>query len=229
MAISQRAENDLDALVAVVMLVPRCGAVTLGPQGREAVTFRIELTGIGPGGLGMEEISIFGHHQKDQAIDEAQESVEPIGQVDLARCQPGGEIGVGFKETRAENLERKLDLDGQAVAGDFAFLEPGIAPAFQRAVGRRSTRNTKAGSVDQQPENGERCGILVGEDLREVGLDIGGAGQRSVVAHDAHKCAVGNNAPERFVMLVELVLKRESGRARPVSREGSTASVELFV
>ena len=129
------AEDDLDAFVAVVVLVPGGRADALRAQRGEAVAFGVELAGVRFRRLGVKQVPILGHHQEDQAIDEAQKLVEPFGQVDLAGFQPGGEIGVGFEETGAEHLERDFDLGRQPVAGSFAFARAGLAPAFERAIG----------------------------------------------------------------------------------------------
>jgi len=229
LTVGQRVEDDLDALIAVVVFVPRGGAVALRAQDGEAVAFGIKLTGVGLGLFGVQQVAILGHHQEDQAIDEAQEFVEPFGQVYLARFQLVAQVGVGLEEAGAEHLERELDLDGQPVAGNFALLRPSVAPALQRAIGGRGALNAKAGAVNQEPEDGEGRGILIGEDLGEVGLDIGWASQRCVVAHQTDQGAVGDKAPEGFVMLVQVILKREGGRACAVRREGRATPVELFV
>ena len=149
----------------------------MGAQGGETVALSVKLAGVRLGLFGVQEVAILGHHQEYQAVDEAEEFVEPFGQIDLTRFQLGGKVGIGLKETGAEKFERDLDLKGQTLAGDFAFLGPGVAPAFQRAVGGRSARDAEAGAVDQQPENGERSGVFVGEYLGEVGLDISWSGQ----------------------------------------------------
>ena len=70
----------------------------------------------------MQEVPVLGHHEEDQAVDEAQEFVEPFGEVHFAGFQFGREVGVGFEETGAEHLERDLDLVGQAIPGNFTFL-----------------------------------------------------------------------------------------------------------
>ncbi len=149
LAVGQRVKDDLDAFVAVVMLVPRGGAIALGAQGSEAVAFGIKLAGVGLGLLGVQEVSILGHHQEDQAIDEAEKFVEPFGQVDLARFKLGGEVWVGLEEAGTENLERLLDLIGQFFARSLAFLRSCIAPAFQRAISGRAFRDAKAAAVDK--------------------------------------------------------------------------------
>lgn len=83
LAIGKGAEDDLHALIAVVVLVPGRRSKALGAQVGEAVAFGIELAGVGGGLFGVEEVAILGHHQEDQAVDEAEEFVEPLGQVHL--------------------------------------------------------------------------------------------------------------------------------------------------
>ena len=121
LTVGKSSEDDLDAFVAVVVLVPSGRADALRTQCSEAVAFDVELARLRLRRLGMKQVPILSHHQEDQAIDEAQKLIEPFGQVDLAGFQPGGEIGVGFQKTRAEHLERRLDLGRQPVAGSLAF------------------------------------------------------------------------------------------------------------
>ena len=72
----------------------------------------LPLAGVGLGLFWVQEVAILGHHQEYQAVDEAEEFVEPLGQVDLARFQPIAQVGIGLEKAGAEHLERELDLDG---------------------------------------------------------------------------------------------------------------------
>ena len=71
----------------------------------------------------------------------------------------------------------------QAIAGGLAFARAGLAPAFEGAIGRRGSGSAESGPMDQEPEDGEGGGVLVGEDLGDVSFDIGaGEAQRNAVA-----------------------------------------------
>ena len=76
----ERAEDYLHALVAVVVAVPGRAAHALRPEGGETVTVGIERPRVLPRVRGMEKDPVLCHHQEDEAIDEAQELVEPSGQ-----------------------------------------------------------------------------------------------------------------------------------------------------
>ena len=82
----ERAEDDLHALVAVVVTIPGRAAHALRPERGEAVALGIERARVVLGVGGVEEIPVLGHHQKDEAVDEAQELVEPGGQRQRARA-----------------------------------------------------------------------------------------------------------------------------------------------
>ena len=56
-----------------------------------------------------------------------------------------------------------------------------------------------------------------------------GPRQRRVVAHEADHRAVGDEAPQRVVAVVEIILQRGGRRSRTVGRESLAAPVELFV
>ncbi len=94
-------------------------------------------------------------------------------------------------------------------------------PSFWPASRQRSSAQSVGGAsgsaeaagVDQQPERGEVGEVLAFEDAAQVGLDIGGAREAGVVAHEAQVRAVGSEAPERAVAGVEPVLQRGGGRA----------------
>ena len=87
LAVCEGAEDDLHPLVAVMVLVPGGGAVALLAQRLERIALGVEGAGLGLGLFGMQEVPVLGHHKEDQAVDEAQEFVEPFGQVDLAGAQ----------------------------------------------------------------------------------------------------------------------------------------------
>ena len=80
--------------------------------------------------------------------------------------------------------------------------------------------------MNEKPERREGGRVLVGEDLAEVGLDMGGPSERGIVAQQAKMNAVGGKAPERLIMLIQIVLKRKHGGTRPVGREGWAAPFE---
>ena len=80
--------------------------------------------------------------------------------------------------------------------------------------------------MDDEPKRGEGGGVFVGEDLGEVGLDVGGTGERGIVAQQVQMGSVGGEAPQRLVVLVQIILKCEGGGARAVGGEGGAAPVE---
>ena len=181
LAMREGAEDDLHPLVAVMVFVPGGGAVALLAQRLQRIALGVEGARLGLGPFGVEEVPVLGHHQEDQAVDETQELVEPFGQVHFAGMQFRGQVGVGLEETRAEQFEGQLDLTGQAITRGFALLGASIAPAFEGTIGGRGICRAEAGAVDQQPEHREGRDVLVGEHLRQIGLDIGRTGQRGIV------------------------------------------------
>ena len=147
-------------------------ADALRAQVGEAVAFGVEPARLRGGLLRVEQVPVLGHHQEDEPVDEAQKLVEPFGEVDLAGSQLRREIGVGFEETGAQRLQRRLDLFGEPVARGLALARAGVAPAFERAVGHGRARDAEAAAMDQEPEQGEGGRVLVGEDLGQVGFDV---------------------------------------------------------
>ena len=95
----------------------------------------------------------------------------------------------------AEAQQRGLDAVAQVVARGDALLLAGLAPAFERAVGRRRAGQAEAAGVDQQPQRGEIGEGFALEDAAQVGFDIGGAREAGVVAHEAQVDAVGSTGP----------------------------------
>ena len=177
LAMGEGVKDDLDGFIAVVVLVPRGGAIALFAQGREGIALCVKRAGIRFGACRVKQVAILGHHEEDQAVDKAQEFVEPLGQVHLAGFQPGGKVGVGLEKAGAKNLERDLDLRGKAVAGNFAFLGTGVAPTLQRAICGGRAFCPETGPVDQQPQDRKGGDIFVDENLRKIGFDIGWPGQ----------------------------------------------------
>lgn len=111
-------------------------------------------------------------------------------------------------------------------AGGFALPRAVVAPAFQRAVGGGGACKPEAGAVDQEPERGEGGDVFGGEDLAEVRLDMRGAGERGVVAHQAQAVAVGGKAPKGVVLGVQVVLYGIGGRPGAVEGEEGRAFVQ---
>jgi hypothetical protein len=103
----------------------------------------------------VEEIAVLRDHQKDEAIDEAKEFVEPAGERNIAGLEALGEVGIGFEEAGTEELESELNLTGETVAGGFTFLGPSIAPAFEIAISGGSAFIAEAGAVEEEPEDGK--------------------------------------------------------------------------
>ena len=116
------------------MAVPSSTTGAVGPQGTERIALGVEFAR-GGGGFGrMKEIAVLRDHQEDEAIDETEKFVEPAGERNIAGLEALGEIGIGFEEAGAEELQRELNLTGETVAGGLTFLGPGIAPAFEVAI-----------------------------------------------------------------------------------------------
>ncbi|MNJ36806.1 hypothetical protein D3C77_316080 [compost metagenome] len=192
-----------------MMLVPGGGAVALLAQRLERIALGVEGARLGLGLFWVEEVPILGHHQEDQAVDEAQEFVEPFGQVHFAGLEFRGEVGVGLEEARAEQFEGQLDLTSQTITRGFALLGACVAPAFEGAIGGGGICRAEAGAVDQEPEHSEGRDVLVGEHLRQIGLDKGRASQRGIVAHEAQLHPVGDNTPKGLVPIIQVVLQGE--------------------
>jgi len=67
--------------------------------------------------------------------------------------------------------------------------------------------------MDEQPERGEIREAISLENLPEVGLDVGGAGEARVGPHKPQTLAIAAEAPEGFVARIQPVLQRERRRA----------------
>jgi hypothetical protein len=86
------------------------------------------------------------------------------------------------KKPIAESEQRGFDAVTQPLAGRDAFLLAGLAPAFERAVGRQRPGRAKAARVQQQPERREISEQIGFEDAAEISLDISRPGEARVIA-----------------------------------------------
>ena len=146
----------------------------------------------------MQQVAVFGRKQENQPIDEPQQLAEKLGQRQRAveAFSRSAVIGVPQKAI-AEAEQRRLNAIAQAVAGSDAFLLPGVAPAFERrsptvARGGRNGSRERAATV---PRNRQRHPL---ENRAKIGLDIGGAGEAGIVAHEPKKEAVGAKPQRRL-------------------------------
>ena len=115
------------------------------------------------------------------------------------------------EEAVAQREERGFDAVTQPVPRDDAFAWPGLAPAFEGAVGHRCSRRAEAGGMEELPNGGEVGEVLAFEDLAEVHLDEGRPREAGVVAHQPKLVAVGAKAPESLIGLIEPILQGGGG------------------
>ena len=99
------------------------------------------------------------------------------------------------EEALPQGDERILDATAQVFAGARTLFAAGIAPHFERAFGDRLALAAEARLVAEQPERGEVGVALFREDALEVRLDPRGAREARVVADDAQRDAVADDAP----------------------------------
>ena len=224
----QGAKHHFHALIAVVVLVPRGAALALAAQCGEAVGLPVELAGGGCALGGVEQIAVLRHHQKDEPIHQAQEFIEPVRQGDVAGFQLAGQIMVGAQESGTQHLEGLPHLARQTVPGGFPKAGAGLTPMLQRTIRCRSAGAAKTAAVNQQPERREGGSILSGEHPRQIGLDVGRAGEGGIVPQQPHPAAVGHQAPEGMVMVVEPILEGKGGGAGPIRGEGGAAALQLL-
>ena len=78
LAVGQGAEDDEQALPAVVELVPAAAADGAIAEGAEGVAFGVELAGRVRRVGRMEQAAIFRREQEDEAIDEAKQFIEEL-------------------------------------------------------------------------------------------------------------------------------------------------------
>ncbi len=128
--------------------------------------------------------------------------------------------------------EPKLESILNRYAGDHAQLHLPWSRRranVQGAIGGGGLCCAKAGAVDQEPEHSEGGNVLVRKHLGEIRLDVCGSGQRGIITHQAQLHAVGHDAPQGIVTVVQVVTEREGRGARPICRERRTAAIDLLL
>ena len=125
----------------------------------------------------------------------------------VRHCRDGRQKAVPRLSSAASTPSRR-----RVARGD-ALLAAGLAPAFERAIGRRRAGRAEAARVDQQPEGGEIGERLALEDAAQIRLDEGRP-VRLALSRTRRSCvAVAAQAPERAVARIEPILHGRGGRA----------------
>ncbi|WP_240344821.1 hypothetical protein [Novosphingobium sp. THN1] len=207
----KRGERDLHRLPRIMVTVTRDpAAAALAPEG-EAVALRVELAGFTRGAAGVEEVTVLGDGEEDEAVDGAQQFLEQSLHGERASGDLVAQVGIGGDDALPQFLQRGGDVGVEILAGLDPLLEPGLAPLFQRAIGRCGTFRAEAGGVGEEPESGEVREHLVTEHRAEIGLDPCRAGEAGIVAHDPHAVAREDETPQGVIGAVKPVLQ-ECGR-----------------
>src|SRR5262245_21483247 len=100
-----------------------------------------------------------------------------------------GVVGVAEKAA-AKTKQRRFNAVAQTLASGDALLAAGLAPMFERAIGRRRTRHAETAGVEEEPQSGEIGEGLALEDAAQIGLDDGRPCQAGIIAQQAQFLAV---------------------------------------
>ena len=177
----------------------------------------------------MQQPSLLGDCEKDQAIDEAQELGEVVLEGKLAADQPGPKLRIIGDEALPQRQQSRFDAIAQPVARSQPFLACRLAPALKSAIGRRRPGRAETARMDQQPQHGEIGKAVRLEHLPKISFDIGGAGEARVVAHQAQTLAIAAQAPQRPAAGVQPVLQgQRRGPPAPVHGKLRRSVVEVF-
>src|SRR5271166_3675101 len=145
----------------------------------------------------MQQPTILGREDEDQAIDDPEELLEigvptecAFAQHLTKRC-----VGLILDETLAELEQRRLDSLTQFVARGDPIGAPTFAPALQRAIRNRSVGLSEPALMDQQPKRREIREQTFRKYLGEVRFDPGWPRQTDVVPHETQRDAIAHQAP----------------------------------
>ncbi|MGP0089682.1 MAG: hypothetical protein ACLPKB_06955 [Xanthobacteraceae bacterium] len=163
----------------------------------------------------MQQIAVLSSEHEDQSIDKPQQLSKKLWKRQRARPKPLNERGILRMDQKpiAEALDCCLDPTAQLLQCPFAFALTGIAPSFERTVGRHCAGNAEAAGMNQQPQGRKIRKCFTFEDAPQVRFDIGGAGQAGVVAHEAQQHSIRAYAPLAVFTRVKPVLQGGRGRA----------------
>ena len=115
--------------------------------------------------------------------------------------ESGSQLAQGFCDGNAEGFPDAL-----------ACLVRLAAPVLDDTAGGLAVAGLEATGVSGEPECGKIGEEILGEDLIEIDLQVGGSGDADVVPEDAQLGPVGYHAPEGAVGGVEVFLHQVVGR-----------------
>ncbi len=228
LAAREREEHDLQALPSIDMAVPGSAADCLRAQRGERIALGVEPTRGRRRGGRMELLAFLGDGEEDQAIDQPQQLAEEVAERQFTLDDALPKLWVLVQEPIAEREQRRLDAVTKSIARGDPFLARGLAPPLQSAIGRWPAGRAKPARMDEQPERGKIREAISLENLPEVGLDVGGAGEARVGPHKPQTLAIAAEAPEGFVARIQPVLQRERrGAAAAFDGEFRHSVVEI--
>ena len=201
------AEADPEVGVVVGLV---CVAVGAEAEAGDAVVLGEDgvFGGVGVGvGVAGEEFAFFGDHEEEEAVDEVEQLAVEGGGVEFAVLECLAEVLVAFalEERAAEGFEGLLDAVAEFVADASAFFDALLVEAFEGALVCGFFGPGEAGAVEEAVEEDEVCVGVVVDDGFEVELEPGWAGASGGVAEDADEWSVGEDAPEGFGAVEEVL------------------------
>ena len=180
----------------VDMAVPGGAANSLRAQSGERIALGIEAARGRRRDGRMEQFAVLGDGEEDQAIDEPQQLAEEVAERRVPLRRRAREAPGSRSETQCRALAARSSTPSRKpIARSKPFLARRLAPALQCAIGRRSAGRAKPARMDEQPERSEIREAVGLENLPEVGLDVGGAREARVGAHQPQTLAIAAKAP----------------------------------
>jgi hypothetical protein len=212
-----------DPEVAVPALARRrcdAGMFRQPTQPRHTVVRMVDGEGaVGVVPRGGDQVALFGDHQEEHAIDDAQRlAVELLrGQVAVGEGAAQALIRGVAQQSVRQRLQRLLYPVAQAVAHPPAFRQRLLMVAFEPALRRIGGALRQARTVEQAIEQGEIAELFPLQHRLEVELDIRRAGEARRFAQQTQAHAIGHDPPQ-VVGRIEVLLHQRVGRqAHPPS------------
>jgi hypothetical protein len=177
----------------------------------------------------MQQVAILSRQQKDEAVNKTKKLTKEFGQRKLTAVQALAQRGVvrGGEKTAAKTQGR-LHAVAQAIACSKALPLAGVAPAFERTIRRRSSRDPKATRMREKPQEREIGEGFALEHASQISLYMRGPRKTGVPANEPQPCPIRAQSPERAFAGVEPILNgRSSGPAPAIRRQVITGIVEI--
>ena len=175
----------------------------------------------------IQKVTILGHKQKEQTINQTQELTVIILLIEFSRLQISPECSIGrmCQKATPESFDGLLNTIAQPIKGSVTLFLSRFRPPFEPAFFGLLRFHT--GLMTKQPQHDEVSIDFVFHHAFEIELDKGLSGQADVITQNPQPQTVGDKTPEMVVTAIQELLHQAVRTGASRSGHACGAAVEV--